>query len=244
MTAVVATLPNAPVVPGAVVCSEEEALAQGISLVLGYHEERLSLWAPGGNETPLFVDFFAGPLGYRLAAGRAQHERLVRALGKLPPHSRVVDATAGLGRDSAILAAAGLQVTMIEAQPVVQLLLADGLQRLQAATHEFALTLLKGNAEEVLQTLTFQPEVVYLDPMFPERRKSAAIKKDLAWLQHLAPIASAEEESALLAIARATASHKVIVKRPRKAPYLGGMAPSSQLNGKAVRFDVYLPLVS
>lgn len=242
MMHVLATLPHGPSVPGVPVCSEEEAHALGIPLLLGHREGKLSLWPPMGDANPLAVDFLAGPMGYRLAAGRARHERLVRALGKLPLNSRVVDATAGLGRDSAILAAAGFAVTMIEAQPALQLLLADGLERLAHVADEYTLALLPGRAEDLLPTLPFQPEVVYLDLMFPERRKSAAIKKELAWLQHLAPIASEEEESRLLTMARQTASHKVVVKRPQKAPYLAAVPPSSQLGGKTVRFDIYLPL--
>lgn len=244
MIKTLATLPDAPAMPGIPVYTEAEAQQQGIALVLGYQQGKLSLWAPSGNETPLYVDFLAGPLGYRLASGRARHERLVRALGKLPANSRVVDATAGLGRDSAILAAAGYDVTLIEAEPTLQLLLEDGLQRLGNEANTLHLALLSGRAEQVLPALPFQPEVVYLDPMFPERRKSAAIKKELAWLQQLVPIASDEEEAQLLALARQVATHKVVVKRPRKAPFLGGVPPSSQLSGKAVRFDVYLPLLA
>jgi len=242
MTYVLATLPQAPTVAGALVCSEEQARALGIPLLLGHHQGKLSLWPPMGNESPMAVDFLAGPMGYRLAEGRVRHERLVRALGKLPANSRVVDATAGLGRDSAILAAAGFAVTMIEAEPVLQLMLADGLERLAETNNEYSLVLLPGKAEDLLPTLPFQPEVVYLDPMFPERRKSAAIKKELAWLQQLAAIASEQEEAELLTLARQTASHKVVVKRPQKAPYLAAVPPSSQLSGKTVRFDVYLPL--
>lgn len=224
---------------GATVLTEEQAHAEGFALVLGWHEGRLSLWPPLGREAPVAVDFQQGALGYRLSQGRAQHERLVKAIGRLPKESVVVDATAGLGRDSALLAAAGFEVLMLEANPALQLLLEDGLQRLHG---QLPLQLQKGKAEDLLPQLS--PQAIYLDPMFPERKKSAAVKKELAWLQHIAPIASFEEERQLLAVARRAATHKVVVKRPSKAPYLGGETPNSQLSGKAVRFDIYLPFPS
>lgn len=232
-----AYLPDTQAPKGATVLTEQEAQAQGKALVLGWHQERLSLWPPMGRETPIAVDFLQGALGYRLSQGRAKHERLVKAMGRLPDNSLIVDATAGLGRDSALLAAAGFEVVMLEVNPALQQLLEDGLARLQG---RLSLRLEKGRAEDILPQLT--PQVVYLDPMFPERKKSAAVKKELAWLQHIAPISSPEAEANLLTVARHAATHKVVVKRPAHAPFLGDEAPSSQLGGKAVRFDVYLPL--
>lgn len=232
-----AYLPDTQAPANALVLTEQEAHAQGKALVLGWYQGRLSLWPPLGRETPIAVDFLQGALGYRLSQGRAKHERLVKAMGRLPDDSLIVDATAGLGRDSALLAAAGFEVVMLEANPTIQLLLEDGLTRLQG---QLPLALKKGRAEDILPDLS--PQVVYLDPMFPERKKSAAIKKELAWLQHIAPISSPAEEAHLLAIARRAATHKVVVKRPVHAPFLGEQTPSSQLSGKAVRFDVYLPI--
>lgn len=270
----IATLPDAPAIAGVPCLTEADAAQQGCALVLGYVDGKLSLWAPLDSAKPLSVDFVEGALGYRLAAGRVHHERLVKALGKIPPAATIVDATAGLGRDSALLAAAGFRVMMVEQQPALQLLLEDGLQRLQQHTSDYSLQLVKANAEDWLvrtssageqrpepnkqasvrtssageqltepnqPTTDEPPAVVYIDVMFPERKKSAAVKKDLAWLQHLAPIPTLAEEQQLLQHARQTASHKVIVKRPAKAPYFGNQAPSSQVKGKTVRFDVYLP---
>lgn len=232
-----AYLPGTHAPAGATVLTEEGAHNQGKALVLGWHEGRLSLWPPMGRETPVAVDFLQGALGYRISQGRVKHERLVKAMGRLPNNSLIVDATAGLGRDSALLAAAGFEVLMLEANPVLQQLLSDGLLRLQG---QLPLRLITGRAEDILPQLA--PQVVYLDPMFPERRKSAAVKKELAWLQYIAPIPSHGEEANLLNIARRAATHKVVVKRPANAPFLGAETPNSQLPGKAVRFDVYLPI--
>ena len=47
-------------------------------------------------------------------------------------HPRAVDATAGLGEDSLLLAAAGFEVTLCEADPVIAVLLEDALTRAAA----------------------------------------------------------------------------------------------------------------
>ena len=83
------------------------------------------------------------------------------------------------------------------------------------------------------------PDVVYLDPMFPERRKSAAVKKKFQLIHHLE--APCQDEDALLAAAISAAPRKVVVKRPAKGPNLAGVKPSHSLAGKAVRYDVILP---
>ncbi|MCH8543503.1 MAG: class I SAM-dependent methyltransferase [Alcanivorax sp.] len=236
-----ALLPDAPAdLPGERTVSEAAAAAAGIALVMGYRDGMLSLWRPEGREKPLAVDFGAGRMGYRLAAERARHERLVRAVGK--QKGLLVDATAGLGRDAALLARAGWQLILLERQPLLHAMLADALrrdaemgQRMQPLRVD-SLTWLQQRLHSDLP----RPEVICLDPMFPERDKSAAIKKDLAWLQQLCGGTSEGEEIALLAAARALAGKRVVVKRPLRAPPLGGVAPSHALPGKTVRFDVYL----
>ena len=50
----------------------------------------------------------------------------------------------------------------------------------------------------------------------------------------------ANEEHRLLACARAWATRRVVVKRPRKAPPLGGLRPSTSIEGTTSRFDIYL----
>lgn len=236
-----AALPDTPEV-GALLVPDEAAAAQaGADLLLGQRDGHLSLWRPQGHETPLSVDFDGGQLGYRLAVDRVRHERLVRAVGKISNNGMLIDATAGLGRDAALLARAGWQVTMLERQPVLQALLADGLARTQELVKQMSLV-----AADSVEWLSQHPqvaEVVYLDPMFPERDKSAAIKKDLLWLQWLSAsdsVATDEVmEANLLQAALSAARRRVVVKRPLRAPFLGGREAASSLSGKTVRFDIY-----
>ncbi len=232
-------LPDAPPgLPGLPVASDAAALAAGCDLVLGHRDGALSLWHPGGPETPLCVDFAGGKTGYRVAADRVRHEKLVRAAGNMPENGVVIDATAGLGRDAAVLAAAGWQVVLLERQPVLHAMLSDGLRRAGALAQR--MTLVNADSLDWLGTHPAVAQVVYLDPMFPEREKSAAIKKDLAWLQQLSPIDDEAGEAALLAAALTAAGKRVVVKRPLRAPLLPGRKPSHQLAGKTVRFDVYV----
>lgn len=180
----------------------------------------------------------------RLRADRLAHELLVRAARVRGAEAPVaVDATAGLGEDSLLLAAAGFSVTLIERDPAIAALLADALARAvedaQLAGVVSRMRLVEGEAVEVLPALGFVPDVVFLDPMFPAKRKDAATKKKLQVFQMLEKPCDGEEE--LLAAAIAVHPRKVVVKRPLKGPYLGGVKPSSSISGKVVRYDIIVP---
>ena len=178
----------------------------------------------------------------RLVPGRLQRELLVRAArvrGAEEPWA--VDATAGLGEDSLLLAAAGFRVTLFERDETIAALLADSLER-AAADERLAdavarMTLLAGDSVSALPELS--PDVVLLDPMFPDRGKSASAKKKLQLIQMLER--PCEDEEALLAAALAAHPRKVVIKRPAKGPTLAGVKPSYSLAGKAIRYDVIVP---
>lgn len=177
----------------------------------------------------------------RLRDSRLGKELLVRAARvKGVSSPTVVDATAGLGEDSLLLAAAGFSVTMFERDATIAALLADTLRR-AAKLPELAeavgrMRLVEGDSVEGLHTLGFRPDVVFLDPMFPQRRKSAAVKKKLQLIQALER--PCEDESTLVEAAIAARPRKVVIKRPVKGPALAGIKPSYSLAGKAVRYDV------
>lgn len=197
--------------------------------------------ALAGDGMVLHADFHS--LAGRLAPGKLNRELLVRAAkvkhadGEAP---LAVDATAGLGEDALLLAAAGFRVKLFERNPVIAALLNDALARgghgpaLAEAVGRMELT--GGDSIEALRTGALAPDVVYLDPMFPARRKSAAVKKKFQLLHHLErPCNDAEQ---LLEAALAAHPRKVVVKRPSKGPYLADVKPSYSLEGKAVRYDV------
>ena len=112
------------------------------------------------------------------------------------------------------------------------------------------ITLHQGNAAALMPALaaqTGQPDVVYLDPMYPERQKSAAVKKEMAYFHALLGQPENERgnpnanDAALFQAARAVAKKRIVVKRPRLGAFLCGEKPAYQYAGKSTRFDVYLP---
>lgn len=154
---------------------------------------------------------------------------------------RAIDACAGLGEDGFLLAAAGFEVTLVERDPRIADLTRDALER---ATREDDLkeicgrmTLVHADARDVLSSLSYVPDIVYLDPMFPERGKAAATKKKLQMLRALEQPASDAEGAALLEAALATRPRRIIVKRPLKGPMLGTTKPTHTLKGKLIRYD-------
>ncbi len=152
---------------------------------------------------------------------------------------RAVDATAGLGADALLLAAAGFEVTMFEYNPIIAALLSDALERAENSPGLCGIVprmhLITGDSVAGLQALDFVPDAVLLDPMFPERQKSAQTNKKFQLMHRLESPCSNEEE--LLAAAMATGAHRIVVKRPVKGPCLGSVKPSFSLAGKAVRVD-------
>jgi 16S rRNA (guanine1516-N2)-methyltransferase len=201
-------------------------------------DNKLSLAVhPAIKQSPVFVDFDE-------AAQRAKRGKqlLVKAILGGANRPAVLDATAGLGRDSAVLAAFGYSVTMVEQNPIVRALLQDGLARAPQLKN---LTLSSAqNAFEAMQT---PHDVVYLDPMFEESGKAAKAKKDLQLLQQLVGHGGQQGQvgskpSELLNAALNAAIYRVVVKRALKAPSLtatSGVIPTNKVLGKAVRYDAY-----
>ncbi len=187
------------------------------------------------------VDFTGGAWKRRI--NRVREERLVKAMGKKTLKSAVIlDATGGLGRDSFLLAAAGFSVRTFERNPVLAALLADGLHRasLQAATGKICsrIRFSPGNAIDFLGAGAATAEIIYLDPMFPKTTSTAKVKKELQMIQHVT--GEDQDINELFARALQAAGDRVVVKRPKKGPWLNDTCPNYSLDGKTIRFDVYL----
>lgn len=193
---------------------------------------------------PVFVDFVEGAVAHRRKFGGGRGQSIAKAVGlKSGATPHVVDATAGLGRDAFVLASLGCHVTMLERHPIVAALLADGLERakLDPEIGEWVserMSLRSGPALENLQQLGFTPDVVYLDPMFPHRQKSALVKKEMRVFQSL--VGADLDADALLPVALSVAAKRVVVKRPDYAGFLHEKKPSTSIETKNNRFDVYV----
>ncbi len=196
---------------------------------------------------PVRVDFLEGAAAHRRQFGGGAGQMIAKAVGIQPgvrPH--VLDATAGLGRDAFVLATLGCEVHLSERQPIIAALLEDGLARAAGDFEVGAIVarmrLLPGNAIERMAAWEGEaPQVIYLDPMFPHRDKSALVKKEMRLFRPL--VGDDLDAPALLEAALKLASHRVVVKRPRKAPIIEGQKPSYSLDGKSSRYDIY-PLKS
>jgi 16S rRNA (guanine1516-N2)-methyltransferase len=247
-----------PVVAESGVAVEGEGLAQRLGLpqdttgdaelILRRQNGALALC---GDETrygnPLVVDFVAGRVAHRRRFGGGRGQLIARACGLVGGVTpSVVDATAGLGRDAFVLASLGARVLMIERVAAIHALLEDALARAcrDAETTEIAqrLTLVHGDATRRLADLVADsgvaPQVVHLDPMFPHREKSALVKKEMRLFRLLA--GDDDDAPRLLEAALDVATHRVVVKRPRKAPPIVGPAPRHVIEGKTSRYDLYV----
>jgi len=194
---------------------------------------------------PIMVSFTGPSMEYRLKHGGGRRQALARAIGlKKGWQPSVIDATAGLGRDSFIMAHLGCHVRMFERSPILAVMLEDGLERAKqvAQTAEIIsrMGFTQADSIEFLQKLKQQdrPDIIYLDPMFPERTKSSLVKKEMRVLRGLA--GEDQDAGKLLDIALHCARSRVVVKRPRLAPTLGDVVPTHAITGKTSRFDVYL----
>lgn len=226
-----------------------EALPATYDHVLWVTAEGLAL-GPRGEKpgTATRVDFLDGTLQYRLRTS-GKRQGLGKAVGlDKSPHISVLDATAGLGRDALVLASLGCEVTLMERSPLVHALLEDGFARarrdgppeLQSVLDR--MTLLGGESRERFAAIARgeapQPDVIYLDPMFPPRSKSASVKKDIALLHTL--LGAEEDFAALLAAALPCAKHRVVVKRPGSKTDASLPKPAFTVPGKAAHFEVYV----
>ena len=201
--------------------------------------------APGA----VWVNFRSADFKRRIAEGK--QGLLGRAVGLAKGEKPLVwDATAGLGRDAVRLAVMGATVVAFERDPVVGALLRDGIARGREGDDALAealssrITLIEGDARALFArgALDPPPDVIFLDPMFPERGTALA-KKEAQLLGALCGVGGdADEDAELFRAAAALAPKRIVVKRPRHAPtIIPGREPVHRFEGKSVRYDLYLP---
>ena len=204
----------------------------------------LSLKISGENKShPICVDFLVGALAYRKKQGIGKNQLIAKAVGvKSKQTLSVLDVTAGLGRDAFVLALLGCRVLMCERSKIIYDLLRDGLLRAEKEKwfRDLSLQLIHQDAFDYFSTLTEEnyPDVIYLDPMFPEKNKSALVKKEMRFLR--AVVGDDADAGKLCQAALKIAQKRVVVKRSKLAPRLISQAPDVVFCGKTTRFDVYL----
>jgi 16S rRNA (guanine1516-N2)-methyltransferase len=208
--------------------------------------ERVEIRDPKlGN--PIFIDFEEGKNAHRRQFGGGRGQALAKAVGlKKGATPSVIDATAGFGRDAFVLANLGCSLRLIERNPLIATLLEDALNRASSNEEIHAvidqMTLINTDAITFLMQLDKRnyPDVIYMDPMYPSREKSALVKKDMRLLHQLAGPDTDSEQ--LLTCACKTAIKRVVVKRPKSAPFVGAIKPSTSIESKNTRYDVYVTI--
>ncbi len=200
----------------------------------------------------LHIDFLAGKANHRRLHGGGKGQDLAKAIGlhKIK-NPTVLDLTAGMGGDAFVLATLGADVTLVERNPVTHALLSDALNRAKLSADTELLDIIgrmKLKNEDAQKSLARLekldkenlPDVIYIDPMFPTRSKSAQVKKEM---QFFHDIVGADEDSEQLLLTSLTlAKKRIVVKRPRLAEKLTKAVESAfDISGKSTRYDVYLP---
>lgn len=206
----------------------------GLLLVVGETSTWLEL-----DGVKVAIQFDSAAMQHRRKGGH--NEMLGRAVGlKADRKPLIWDATGGLGRDAFVLADLGCQVTLCERVPVLAWLLDQAVQAAAVSGVDLVREAAKRMSVLAADSKTLRAPagtVIYLDPMFPERKKAAAVKKEATMLQHLAD--QTDDSEALWQWAWDQPVERVVVKRPLRAPILGHIRPAHTLKGKSVRFDVF-----
>jgi len=216
-------------------------------LVLNFTEMQLEI-IDLQNKMNLSVDFIGGSLGHRKKYGGGKGQTIAKAIGikqgKAIPS--VLDATAGLGKDSYVFACLGCPVTLLERSPIVAALLKDGIER-ASLNIEFSEIIRNGFELHNDDALTYiqaiddkaKPDVIYLDPMYPEKKKSASVKKNMQILQKL--LGQDTDTDEILRVALQKAGKRVVIKRPKGAEELQAeKKPTLSYESKGTRYDVYI----
>lgn len=194
-------------------------------------------------EAELKIDFVTGAVGHRLRFGGGRGQDLAKAMGlRAGKTPMIVDATAGLGRDSFLLASLGAQVILIERSEKMHALLVEGMNRAENEGGEFReiigrMTLMKGDAKDLIPELS--GEAILIDPMHPPRQKSALVKRELRQVREI--VGTDDDAADLVRIALAHVHNRVVLKWPAKADPIDGLkACTHQILGKTTRYDVFM----
>jgi 16S rRNA (guanine1516-N2)-methyltransferase len=215
-------------------------------LQLLFHDDLVELFDKQ-LKTTLSIDFLKGTLAHRQQFGGGRGQAIAKAIGlKSGATPNILDTTAGLAGDAFVLATLGCPVTMIERSSVVYTLIENAIER-ASLSDKFQTILKQGfqlincDANDYIkQQLSAEakpPDVIYIDPMYPHRKKSALVKKDMQILQRLH--GKNDNSADLLENALLYANKRVVVKRPLHADSINNRTANTCIKSKKTRYDIY-----
>ena len=191
----------------------------------------------------LKCSFIEGPILHRLKYGKGRGQNLAKAVGmKFNKNRNIIDATAGLGYDSFILASLGANVTLIERSQKMHTLLQNGIDEGKSFGGEIEkiinrMELVFGDSKDILPKLT--PEVIMIDTMYKDRKKTALVKNNMRLVREI--VGPDSDYIELLKIALNCAKNRVVLKQPRYAEPIKEITKCShQILGKTIRYDVFM----
>ena len=188
---------------------------------------------PHGNK--FLIDFEGDRKNYFKKKSTIKKEIIGRALGAGRLGIKVLDLSAGLAIDAVFLSQLGFEVTAVERNPLIFL----ALQHAQAASeNKLQINFQFGRAQDFLVSSSETFDLIYFDPMFPEKIKSALPRQEMVFFRSLVGQDSDADQVLQLALRKPNVK-RVVVKRPIKAPILF-RKPMSQIEGKLIRFYIYL----
>jgi len=214
--------------------------------LLIFHDDLIELY-DRQLDTSISIDFLSGTLAHRHQFGGGRGQAIAKAVGlKSANTPSILDTTAGLAGDAFVLATLGCPVTMIERSAIIFSLIENAIER-ASLNEKFAPILEQGfnvinrdasdYIERQLNANAISPDVIYIDPMYPHRKKSALVKKDMQILQRLH--GADDNATALLENALQFAKKRVVVKRPTQAETLSDKKPNTCIKSKKTRYDIY-----
>ena len=191
----------------------------------------------------LKCSFIEGPILHRLKYGKGRGQNLAKAVGmKFNKNRNIIDATAGLGYDSFILASIGAKVTLIERSQKMYELLQNGIDEGLSFGGEIEkiikrMELVFGDSKDILPKLT--PEVIMIDTMYKDRKKTALVKNNMRLVRDI--VGPDSDYIDLLKVALNCATNRVVLKQPRYAEPIKEIRKCShQILGKTIRYDIFM----
>ena len=190
---------------------------------------------------PFFIDFSSNEI-IRRKNQMNNSQEISKAVGiKKDFKPKILDTTAGQGRDSFLLASLGCKITMLERNSIIFLLLNNAIENAKNNVELIEIinrmTLINQDSIEFLKNNKEHFDVIYIDPMFPKSNKSRLVKKDMQIFREI--VGDDLDSIELLKYALQQNAKRIVVKRMINSPFINDIKPNFKIKGKTTRFDVY-----